>query len=57
MAKPDRQPVQVDAETVARLRAYSEATGVPMARVVARACNEWLDQHGKQHMAVLASKK
>ena len=55
-AKTDRQPVQVDAATIARLREYSEATGVPIARAVTRAVNEWLDAHGKQHMQALTIK-
>jgi hypothetical protein len=54
MARTKRTPVQVDEATYARVKQYSDATGVPLARVIDRAVNEWLDVAGKQHMQVLA---
>ncbi len=57
MAKPDRQPVQVQRETLERLRAFSDATGIPMARAVDDALRAYLDTTGKQLMATLKPKR
>jgi hypothetical protein len=44
-------PVHVDAETYELAKAYSEKTGVPMTRVVARALREWLETVGARQLA------
>jgi hypothetical protein len=56
MAKRDRIPVQIDGDTYRRAREYSETTGVPVARLVDKAVNEYLDRHGREHMQTLAVK-
>jgi hypothetical protein len=48
-----RQPIMIDADLHARLKAYSEATGIPIARVVARAVDDWLDTVGAARLAML----
>ncbi len=38
-----RQPVQVDAKTIRRLRKFSAETGVSITWIVSHAVNAWLD--------------
>lgn len=57
MAATKRIPVQVDEETYSRARDYSESTGVPIARVIDKAVNEYLDKHATAHVRALAAKK
>jgi hypothetical protein len=57
MAETKRTGVQIDAPTYERAKEYSAATGVPIARVVDRSINEYLDKHGREHMKTLAAKK
>lgn len=51
--KSNRQPVMIDADLYARLKAYSEATGIAIARVVARGLTDWLDTVGEARLAML----
>jgi hypothetical protein len=46
MLMSTRQPVMIDADLYVRLKEYSQATGVPIARVVARGLTDWLDTVG-----------
>jgi hypothetical protein len=51
--KSKRVPVQVDAEVYLRLKRYSEATNVPVARIVARGLSDWLDTVGRARLDAL----
>lgn len=35
---------KIDAETLARLRAYSEDSGIPQAEIIRRAVRAWLEE-------------
>ena len=48
-----RQPVMIDAEVYDRLKAYSEATGIAIARVVASGLTDWLDTVGAARLEAL----
>ena len=48
-----RQPVMIDADLHARLKEYSQATGIPIARVVARALTDWLETVGVARLEAL----
>lgn len=48
-----RQPVMIDADLHARLKDYSQATGIPIARVVARGLADWLDTVGAARLGAL----
>jgi len=54
--KSKRVPVMLDADLYQRLQAYSAATGIPIARVVARGLGEWLDTVGAARLDALAKK-
>jgi hypothetical protein len=51
--KSKRVPVMLDADVYERLKAYSTATGIPIARVVARGLADWLDTVGAARLAML----
>jgi len=51
--KIKRVPVMIDADLYARLTEYSQATGIPIARVVARRLDDWLDTVGAARLAML----
>jgi hypothetical protein len=51
--KSNRQPVMIDADLYARLKEFSEATGIAIARVVARGLTDWLDTVGEARLAML----
>jgi hypothetical protein len=51
--KSNRQPVMIDAALYKRLQEYSQATGIPIARVVARGLDDWLDTVGAARLAML----
>jgi len=55
-AKTNRQPVQVSGEIIARLRDFSEQTGISMTRAVDDAISQYLDGPGKQLLAALTMK-
>lgn len=55
--KSNRVPVQIDAETYRLLKAYSEQTGVPVARVVSGALKDWLNTVGVARLAVLGTSR
>jgi hypothetical protein len=46
----------IDADLYARLKQYSQATGVPVARVVARGLADWLETVGEARLAMLKKK-
>jgi hypothetical protein len=46
--KSKRQPVMIDAQVYERLKAYSEATGIAIARVVAGGLPDWLEALKKE---------
>lgn len=48
-----RVPVMIDAELYQRLKVYSEATGIPVARVVARGLADWLETVGRERLDAL----
>lgn len=48
-----RVPVMIDSELYQRLKVYSEATGSPVARVVARGLADWLDTVGRERLDAL----
>lgn len=48
-----RVPVMIDAALYLRLREYSGATDVPVARVVARGLTDWLDTTGRERLDAL----
>lgn len=51
--KSNRQPVMIDAALHARLKEFSAATGIPIARVVASGLTDWLDTVGEARLAML----
>jgi len=51
--KSNRQPVMIDAALYKRLQEYSQATVIPIARVVARGLDDWLDTVGAARLAML----
>lgn len=51
--KSKRVPVMIDAEVYERLKAYSEATGIAIARVVASGLTDWLDTVGAARLEAL----
>lgn len=54
--KSKRIPVAIDKAVYEKLKAYSDMTGVAVARAVERALGEWLETVGAVHMEVLAGK-
>lgn len=52
--KTPRMTVQVDAETHKAALAYSELTGIPIGKVIARAVREWMNTTGHVHLEVMA---
>ncbi|MGA2003458.1 MAG: hypothetical protein ABSG70_08755 [Terriglobales bacterium] len=54
-----RQPVQVDAKTIRRLRKFSTETGISITWIVNHAVNAWLDiqPHGALRMGGFAVAK
>jgi hypothetical protein len=54
--KSTRATIQIDAETHAMLKAYSDQTGIPIGKVVARAIRECLQGAGRKYAEALASK-
>ncbi len=48
-----RVPVMIDAEVYQRLKAYSVATGIPVARVVFRGLTDWLETVGRERLDAL----
>jgi hypothetical protein len=57
MVVSKRIPVQVDAEVYLLAKAYAEATGIPVARVVAVALRDWLTTEGADRLRRLAATK
>jgi hypothetical protein len=55
--KTARTTIQVDAETHAMLKAYSDETGIPIGKVAARAIREWMETTGRRLAQALASKE
>jgi len=51
--KSDRIPVPVDSNMHLQLKAYSDLTGVPIARVVREAVSDWLSTTGQARMETL----
>jgi len=51
--KSKRMPVPINAELYQRLQAYSETTGIPITRVVARGLTNWLDTVGRERLDAL----
>jgi hypothetical protein len=49
--------IRIDAETHAMLKAYSDATGVPISKVAVRAIREWMETAGRRQAQALASKE
>jgi hypothetical protein len=43
----------IDANLYARLKEYSQATGIPVARIVARGLADWLDTVGAARLEAL----
>jgi len=54
--KSKRKSVLIDADLHKRLREYSAATGIPIARIVSRGLTDWLDTVGHQQLAALTKK-
>lgn len=52
-AHQKRVPVPINPGTYAKLKAYSDLTGIPIARVVDEAANDWLDTIGQARQAYL----
>ena len=57
MAKTKRTLVAIDWPTYTRVKEHNEATGIPCARIIDRAINEWLDKNGATQLRALAAKK
>jgi hypothetical protein len=53
--QPERQPVQITAETINKLRAYSAQTGMTISAIVERACNTWLLHDGSRILAAIVN--
>lgn len=57
MSGTGRQPVQIPRVLVDRVRAFSEETGMPMAQIVERALEAWLNGPGETVLAALRPKQ